>query len=75
MRVIWSPRFLVGNGGVDPYDSLLRSPIVVPKTHSSIPYEEPVSRAETCRGSGLGALIGLSFSGFLFRDAFSRAPF
>ena len=29
--------FLVGNGGMDPYDSPLRSPIVVPKTHSSIP--------------------------------------
>ena len=30
--------FLVGNGGLDPYDSPLRSPIVVPITHSPIPY-------------------------------------
>ena len=28
-----NPWFLVGNGGMDPYDSPLRSPIVVPKTH------------------------------------------
>ena len=26
-----TPWFLVGNGGMDPYDSPLRSPIVVPK--------------------------------------------
>ena len=34
-----SPWFLVGNGGMDPYDSPLRSPIVVPITHSPIPYK------------------------------------
>ena len=28
---------LGGNGGMDPYDSLLRSAIVVPITHSPIP--------------------------------------
>ena len=33
--------FLVGNGGMDPYDSPLKSLIVVPITHSSISYEEP----------------------------------
>ena len=30
--------FLVGNGGMDPSDSPLRSPTVVPITHSPIPY-------------------------------------
>ena len=33
----FTPWFLVRNGGMDPYDSPLRSPTVVPKTHSS-PY-------------------------------------
>ena len=33
-----TPWFLVRNGGMDPYDSPLRSPIVVPKSHSSSPY-------------------------------------
>ena len=33
-----TPWFLVGNGGMDPCDSPLKSPIVVPKTQSSIPY-------------------------------------
>ena len=30
---------------MDPDDSPLRSPLVVPRTHSSIPYSEPVSLA------------------------------
>ena len=43
LRVAEDPRslflwFLVGNGGMDSYDSPLRSPIVVPITHSPIPY-------------------------------------
>ena len=29
---------------MDPYDSPLRSPIVAPRTHSCIPYSEPVKR-------------------------------
>ena len=33
----FSDLFLVRNGGMDPYDSPLRSPIVVPITHSRIP--------------------------------------
>ena len=33
-----TPWFLVGNGGMDPYDSPSRSPVVVPKPHSPIPY-------------------------------------
>ena len=33
-----SLRAAVGIGGLDPYDSPLMSPIVVPKPHSSIPY-------------------------------------
>ena len=33
-----TPWFLVGNGGMDPYDSPLRSPIGVPITHSPISY-------------------------------------
>ena len=35
----FSPWFLVGNGGRDPYDSPLRSPMVVPIVHSPIPYK------------------------------------
>ena len=33
-----TPWFLVGNEGMDPHDSPLRSPIVVPMTHSPISY-------------------------------------
>ena len=33
-----TPWFLAGNGGMDPHDSPLWSPIVVPITHSPIPY-------------------------------------
>ena len=33
-----SPWFLVGKWGMDPCDSSLKVPIVVPKTYSSIPY-------------------------------------
>ena len=36
-----TPWFLAGNGGMYPYDSPLRSPIVVPITDSSIPCLEP----------------------------------
>ena len=30
---------------MDPYDSPLNFPIVVPKTHSSIPHYEPVTQS------------------------------
>ena len=43
-----SPWFLVGNGGMDPHDSPLRSPLVVPIPHSPIPYQEPVSFLSLC---------------------------
>ena len=39
---------------MDPYDSPLRSPIVVPITHSPIPYEEPGRFSLHQRGFGRG---------------------
>ena len=35
---------------MDPSDSPLRSPIVVPITHAPIPYEEPVRGGDPLRG-------------------------
>ena len=50
---------------MDPYDSPLESPIVVPITHSPIPYYEPGSYAfivELSRSKSLMAVANLSLS-------------
>ena len=41
---------------MDPYDGPLRSPIVVSKAHSSIPYYEPDSYGQSSRISGFALL-------------------
>ena len=51
---------------MDPYDSPLGSPIVVPITHSPIPYQEPVSRGRSLGGEELqevGVCVGVEGSG------------